>query len=183
MMLAAAAAYAQAPTSSPAKWAGCCGLTPWAEPGPMKNQRGERGLLFGGYASVVPGSTVRHNVGLTGGIPAPYDKLHNPLPPTPENAQRGAAVYEAHCASCHGATGLGDGPGSSELKPPPAHLGWLANMPTTRRDAFMFWSIAEGGAPFGTGMPSYKGKLSDEEIWSVVGYIQARLPKAKAAPH
>lgn len=45
----------------------------------------------------------------------------------------------------------------------------------------MYWSVADGGARFKTGMPSYKGKLTEKEIWSVIGYIQARLPKARAA--
>lgn len=29
-------------------------------------------------------------------------------------------------------------------------------------------------------MPAYKGKLTEEEIWSVTSYIQARLPPPKA---
>jgi mono/diheme cytochrome c family protein len=171
----------QQPPNGAQGWRGCCGLTPWAAAGPMTRPGGEgTGFLYRGFRSVVAGSTVRHHVGLSGGIPAAYANLHNPLPPTPENVRAGAAVYEAQCESCHGATGLGDGPGSKGLTPPPAELGWLTKVPGSRRDAFMYWSTAEGGQPFGTGMPAFKGKLSDQQIWSVVGYIQARLPPAKA---
>jgi mono/diheme cytochrome c family protein len=148
----------------------------------MTSRGGGPGLLFGGLTSDVAGSNVRHDVARHGGIPAPYTNLHNPLAPTPENVQRGAAIYDAQCASCHGVTGLGDGPGARRLKPPPAHLGWLAGVPASRVDAYMFWATSEGGGGrFGTGMPAYKDKLTTDEIWSVIGYIQARLPKAAAS--
>jgi mono/diheme cytochrome c family protein len=41
----------------------------------------------------------------------------------------------------------------------------------------MYWTIAEGGAPFGTAMPSFKGKMSEGDTWSVISYIQSELPK------
>jgi mono/diheme cytochrome c family protein len=180
-VLAAATADAQPGTSVPQVWLGCCGLTPWAQAGEMPVRREGGGALFQGYSYIVGGSALRHHLGVNGEIPAPYAKLHNPLPATPQNAQRGAIVYSADCASCHGDSGLGDGPASRTLTPPPAQLGWLAQLPMSRWDPFMYWSIAEGGAKFASGMPSFKGKLTDEQIWSVIGYIQARLPKAKAA--
>jgi len=177
--LAVAAADAQTPPAPAQAWQGCCGLAPWAEPHPLRGKGGYSGWLFGGYYSIVAGSTVRHQIAAEQGIPEPYTRQRNPLPVTAQNAQRGAAVYEANCASCHGATGRGDGPASANLRPPPppAELGWLAKIPASRRDAFMYWSIAEGGGRFGTAMPAYKGKLTQDEIWAVVGYIQARLPK------
>lgn len=178
-LLPLAAADAQPPLQKHVakSWAGCCGLAPWAEPGPLKAEpRNTAGPISSGYAYIVGGSPLRHHLGLTGQIPAEYARLRNPLAPTPENAQRGAAVYEKACASCHGATGLGDGPSAHDVEPGPAHLGWLAKVPPSRRDAFIYWSTAEGGTLFKTAMPAYKGKLTDEEIWSVIGYIEARLP-------
>ena len=147
----------------------------------MVAKGGSNRAFMGGYASIVAGSTVRHTAALEGHVPAAYAKLRNPLPATPENAKRGAAVYEAQCAACHGVTGLGDGPGSRELKPPPARLGWIARLRPSRWDGFMYWATVEGGQPFGTAMPAFKGKLSDDQIWAVIGYIQARMPKAAAA--
>ena len=35
---------------------------------------------------------------------------------------QGAALYAKHCASCHGSTGQGDGPGAAGLSPAPANL-------------------------------------------------------------
>jgi len=41
----------------------------------------------------------------------------------------------------------------------------------------MYWTIAEGGAQFGTAMPAFKNALSSDDIWAVTAYIQARLPQ------
>jgi mono/diheme cytochrome c family protein len=181
-LLASAASGAQPRTESAEAWLGCCGLTPWPQAGPMIVKPRSTTGIMGGFGYIVGGSPLRHHLGVTGQIPAPYATLKNPLPPTPQNAQLGAAVYDAECASCHGATGLGDGAASRNLKTPPAQLGWVVKIPPGKRDAFMYWSIADGGEHFGTAMPSYKGKLTDENIWAVIGYIQARLPIPKAAP-
>jgi mono/diheme cytochrome c family protein len=180
-LLASTVADAQPRTESRESWAGCCGLKAWPQAGPMKVPPGKTGAWMSRNSRIPTGSQLRHTLGVTGQIPAPYAKLKNPLPPTPQNAQLGAAVYEANCASCHGATGLGDGAASRTLSPPPAQLGWLAKLPPGQRDAFMFWSIADGGVKLKTEMPAFKGRLTDEKIWAVIGYIQARLPIAKTA--
>lgn len=181
--LLAASANAQSNRTAP-EWRGCCGLMPWAQAGPINhNNRASSGSpLTRGYGYIRGGSALRHNLGVNGQIPAGYLKLRNPLPPTAENAQRGAAVYEAQCSSCHGATGLGDGQASQTLSPRPAQLAWILKVPTKRRDPFMYWSIVDGGQKFGTAMPSYQGKLSHDEIWSVIGYIDARLPEPDKKP-
>lgn len=176
------AAGADPPLKPPSTWPGCCGLPPWAQASPLTAQRRPRpGALSQGFTYIVGGSPLRHHLGQTGQIPAAYAKLRNPLPPTLQNARAGAAVYEAECASCHGASGRGDGPAAEKIKPPPAQLGWLAQIPPDRRDAFMSWSIVDGGKAFGTAMPSYKGKLTDGQLWSVIGYIQSRLPTSPPA--
>jgi mono/diheme cytochrome c family protein len=42
--------------------------------------------------------------------------------PPSAQAPSGAALFERHCASCHGAEGRGDGPLASALSRPPADL-------------------------------------------------------------
>src|SRR5690349_17618989 len=37
----------------------------------------------------------------------------------------GATLFENHCATCHGATGVGDGPLAAHLRRPPANLTLL----------------------------------------------------------
>ena len=42
------------------------------------------------------------------------------------DAGEGAAIYDANCAQCHGASGKGDGPWASRLMPRPADLTQLS---------------------------------------------------------
>ena len=129
----------------------------------------------GGY-----GSMPRMHFAMMSGVPAPYNSMTNPLPRTHETVERGAKVYEQTCASCHGTTGLGDGPVGRTLSPPPANLAFLSEMPMVQWDPFMYWTVAEGGAQFGSAMPAFKGTLSKDDIWAVTSYIQARLPQTAA---
>ncbi|MFC3070443.1 c-type cytochrome [Phenylobacterium soli] len=136
--------------------------------------------MMGGYGTgsgMMGGSMARNRAAMMGGVPAPYANLRNPLPQTAETVQHGGSVYAANCASCHGVTGYGDGPAASSLNPRPANLAWLSRMPMSRWDPFMYWTVAEGGAPFGSAMPSFKQALSKDDIWSVIAYVQARLPQ------
>ena len=126
------------------------------------------------------GSMPRMHFAMVSGVPAPYNSLSNPLPKTRETVDRGATAYEKNCASCHGTTGLGDGPVGRSLSPPPANLAFLSQMPMVQWDPFMYWTVAEGGAQFGSAMPAFKDALSKDEIWAVVAYIQARLPQTTA---
>jgi mono/diheme cytochrome c family protein len=151
---AAASALAQPHDS----WRSCCGMNRW----PM-----------GPGNQAMP----RHHVAMMWGIPAPYTLLSNPLPRTRATVDRGAGVYAQNCAACHGETGRGDGAAGRDLKPPPGNLAWLSQMPMVRWDPFMYWTVAEGGAPLGTAMPSFKDSLSKDDIWAVIAYIQARLPQ------
>lgn len=145
-------------------WDRCCGMRPWA----MGHGMMDHGMM---------GSMPRHHQAMMSGIPAPYNSLNNPLPRTRETVGRGAAVYDQSCASCHGATGEGDGEAGRNLSPPPGNLAWLSQMPMAQWDSFIYWTIAEGGGQFGTAMPAFKDVLSSDDIWAVTAYIQARLPR------
>jgi mono/diheme cytochrome c family protein len=122
------------------------------------------------------GSMARHHQAMMGGVPAPYNAMTNPLPKAPGTLDRGVVVYQENCQSCHGSAGMGDGEAGKELSPPPANLAWLSRMPMMRSDSFLYWAIAEGGVPFGTGMPAFKDALSQDDIWAVITYLQAGLP-------
>jgi mono/diheme cytochrome c family protein len=165
----AAPVMAQQPQNpAPIPWGQCCGMSPWGSGRGMMGQ----GMMGSGY-----GSMPRHHFAMMSGIPKIYAALSNPLPRTAQTVERGAAVYEKNCASCHGATGAGDGAAGRNLSPPTGNLACLAQMPMVQWDPFMYWTVAEGGAQFGTAMPAFKDGLSKDEIWAVIAYIQARLPQ------
>jgi len=171
----ASAVAQQQPT--PAPWGGCCGMSQWPAMGPGMMGRGMMGHGMMGSGS---GSMPRMHFAMMSGIPAPYNSMSNPLPRTHETVERGATVYAQNCASCHGTTGAGDGPVGRTLSPPPANLAFLSQMPMVQWDPFMYWTVAEGGAQFGSAMPAFKGTLSKDDIWAVIAYVQARLPQSVA---
>ena len=122
------------------------------------------------------GPMPRHYLVSMWGLPQAYAGLSNPLPIKQKTLDRGERVYTQHCASCHGAQGVGDGVDGRALTPPPGNLVWLSDIPDKQWDGFMYWSITEGGVPLGTAMPAFRGKLSADEVWAVTAYVQANLP-------
>src|SRR5579871_1844598 len=63
--------------------------------------------------------------------------------------KRGQELYAHNCASCHGAKGLGDGPGAAGLHPPPANL--TEHFYRYNRLAFAFANGIDG-----TSMPAWR---------------------------
>jgi mono/diheme cytochrome c family protein len=128
---------------------------------------------------VTGSSLIRNQAVMMEGVPEPYAALRNPLPRTKATIERGASVYARYCASCHGTTGLGDGPAGRTMSHPPANLAWLSRMPIKLWDGFMYWTLAEGGGILHSDMPRFNDTLSEDDLWAVIGYIQARLPRSK----
>ena len=99
--------------------------------------------------------------GLAGALLAAY-----PVPVAPAKApslQQGQALYQAQCASCHGAQGRGDGPLASQLSPPPVAF---SNRERAReRSLFALHQTISRGVP-GTSMPSF-ATLSDADRWAL----------------
>lgn len=79
-------------------------------------------------------------------------------------------LYGNRCARCHGATGMGDGEAGRALNPSPALLAYTIQMPLAA-DEYLFWTLAEGGVPFGTEMPAFKDELTSDQSSKVVSYM------------
>ncbi len=126
------------------------------------------GMMGGG---MMGNASPRHPYVMRNGLPAPYARLQNPLEPTDANISAGHQLYASQCAACHGEHGQGDGPAAAQLNPPPANLAWAMQTPMAS-DGFLFWTISEGGVPFGSAMPPFKSTLKEEEIWKVVLYLR-----------
>jgi mono/diheme cytochrome c family protein len=116
-------------------------------------------------------SMIRHQFVRQHGIDAQYASKKNPLEPTADVIESGRRVYQGNCAACHGPAGFGDGEAGAALNPAPADLRRSGKRPIAT-DAYLYWTIAEGGAPVGSAMPPFKGALQDDEIWSVIAYLR-----------
>ena len=69
--------------------------------------------------------------------------------------ERGQELYARNCASCHGARGLGDGPGASGLHPAPANLA-------EHEYSFARLSFALTNGVDGTSMPAWRDFSRDD---------------------
>lgn len=116
-------------------------------------------------------SRVRHRYVMRNGVDSPYASRKNPFAPSPEKLREGRRLYEDHCARCHGAAGTGDGPAGEGLEPPPANIAAFSDMPMAT-DGYLYWTIAEGGAPVGSAMPPFKGVLDEEQIWRIILHLR-----------
>ena len=88
------------------------------------------------------------------------------------DSRPGAALYRAHCATCHGVSGRGDSWRARLLFLHPGNLTDAKAMRAFSDDS-LFQIIKHGGASFGKpGMPSFGFYLSDEEIRALVSYVR-----------
>ncbi|WP_340116844.1 cytochrome c [Pelagibius sp. 7325] len=119
----------------------------------------------------------RHLEFIQAGVPVEYRSRRNPFPNAQKFIDEGGQVYRANCLACHGRLGRGDGDAGLDLVPSPALLSRMMDVQGTV-DEYLLWSIAEGGKPFGTAMPAFKGRLSEDQIWQVIAYMRAGFPPA-----
>jgi len=99
----------------------------------------------------------------------PTTGVANPLPNNTATRARGQQLFAQNCAICHGAGGKGDGPLGQNLTPRPVDL--TGSHLTTHTDGDLSWWISHG-IP-GTGMPSFTGTLSDQDIWALIRYVRS----------
>ncbi len=108
-------------------------------------------------ANMAVDSHVEHNA----------DKQENPTQINSANLIEGAHEYEDHCAFCHGGAQALVSPMSSKFNPP---VPQIINRPPHDPDANLFW-ITKHGIRL-TGMPSWSGILTDDEIWKIVAFVK-----------
>ncbi|NOT43657.1 MAG: c-type cytochrome [Acidobacteria bacterium] len=107
--------------------------------------------------------------------PARARRDEGPVPPLPAGADLpdGQRLYAAHCATCHGETGGGDGPGAGYLLPVPTRLA--EHEYSTERLAEVLWNGVAGSA-----MPAWRSHTPAERA-AIVRAVQA-LWTARAEP-
>jgi mono/diheme cytochrome c family protein len=124
---------------------------------------------------------LRFSTFVNGDIPHQYSAAENTVGYTVRAIAEGGPLYHAHCQKCHGVMGLGNGDLAYSLKPSPALLAYMVQQPVAV-DQYLLWSIAEGGKQFGTAMPAFKNRLSQEQIFQIVAYLRAGFPDLEDEP-
>jgi len=97
------------------------------------------------------------------------------------DAAGGKAIYDRECASCHGATGKGDGDDAAYYTTKPTNFTDHAAL-SKRSDEFLAAVITGGGPAKGLSkdMPASKS-LTPAEVKSVVAYLRQLSAPAKPA--
>jgi mono/diheme cytochrome c family protein len=95
----------------------------------------------------------------------------------PELIARGASCYRDHCVQCHGGPGVAPGPVGMSMQPLPGPLVDAARRWHARE---LYWITRHGIRM--SGMPAWGMRLSEEDIWAVVGFIE-RLPALSPADY
>lgn len=93
-----------------------------------------------------------------------------PIPVAPKtnpDLQRGATLFGSQCASCHGASGRGDGPLAEQLKPKPIAFT-DAERARSRSVMALYQIVSQGVAE--TAMPSFS-QLSEADRWALAFYV------------
>ncbi|GAB4357062.1 MAG: cytochrome c/FTR1 family iron permease [Immundisolibacter sp.] len=88
-------------------------------------------------------------------------------PARPPDLAAAARLYQAHCASCHGAEGHGDGPAAHGLEPPPSDFH-DAERQDSQSLAMLYNTISYGVA--GTGMAGFS-HLPAPQRWALAFYV------------
>ncbi len=85
----------------------------------------------------------------------------------------GKSKYDQLCATCHGATGMGDGPAAQALTPKPRNFQDKATM-SAKSDEQLRKVIKEGGAANGlsAAMAPFGSTLSDQDVTNIIAYIR-----------
>ena len=92
------------------------------------------------------------------------------LPSLPLDVAQGRQLYTQTCASCHGTSGLGDGPAGAKLTPHPPAIGTVAQMNGVS-PALMYRVISVGIS--GTPMAGFSSVLTSAQRWNLVAYINS----------
>lgn len=121
----------------------------------------------------------RHWTFMHVGVPRQYENARSTITHSPGTIAHGGKLYSEHCASCHGANGLGDGEAGKSLTPSPALLAYMIQRPIAV-DEYLLWTVSEGGVSLRTEMPAFKDVLTQDEIWKIVAYMRMGFGPVKA---
>jgi mono/diheme cytochrome c family protein len=102
------------------------------------------------------------------------DTKANPLTVDAKVLTTGKTIFKDKCTKCHGPSGLGDGPDAD-----PDHRADMdltnAKRADRNADGVVFYKVSNGRRR--PKMPAFKEELTEQQIWSVVAYVQTLRKK------
>jgi len=107
-------------------------------------------------------------------LPPDADEKKSPLTVDDKVLTTGKTIFKNKCSKCHGASGLGDGP---DADPDHQEHMNLTNPKYADRnsDGVVFYKVSNGRRR--PKMPVFKEELTEQQIWSVVAYVQTLRKK------
>ncbi|HZB25573.1 MAG TPA: c-type cytochrome [Vicinamibacterales bacterium] len=102
-------------------------------------------------------------------IPPDAQAVKSPLAVDEKVIAAGKAIFKDKCERCHGPAGRGDGP---DAEPDTGEMDLtLAKRAERNPDGVVFHKVLNGRRK--PKMPAFKEELSQEQIWTVVAYVQS----------
>jgi len=107
-------------------------------------------------------------------LPPDADAKKSPLQVDTNVLATGKSVFKDKCTKCHGQGGLGDGP---DADPEHREDMDLTNPKRADRnvDGVVFYKVWNGRRR--PKMPAFKEELTEQQVWSVVAYVQTLRKK------
>jgi mono/diheme cytochrome c family protein len=107
-------------------------------------------------------------------LPPDADTKKSPVPADAKVLATGKSVFKDKCTKCHGPGGLGDGP---DADPDHREDMDLTNPKRADRntDGVVFYKVWNGRRR--PKMPAFKEELTEQQVWSVVAYVQTLRKK------
>jgi len=99
-------------------------------------------------------------------IPAKYKDMTSSVKTSEASVKEGDALFKKNCASCHGKSGLGDGPKAKTLDTFPGNFSSADFQGQT--DGTMFYQTKFGR----NDMPKYDKKIEDTDVWNIITYMR-----------
>ena len=127
---------------------------------------------------------------LAGAITASTSAAPTPAKPAKADSAAvaaGAKLYAQYCSTCHGKTGLGDGPGAAGLNPKPRNFR-NPKLLKSKNDEDLFKVIGKGGPALGLSpaMVGWGAILKEPQIRQLVAFVRtlgdAPVPGAADKP-
>ena len=106
---------------------------------------------------------------------AQYPDFKNPVPRTPESIEKGKALYETYCWTCHG-TGMSPDPTKWSPVPTMNAVSAKVNLIQIYSDEHIYSVITHGSAI----MKRMSYHLDPEERWHVVNYVRTLIEAHQA---